>query len=65
VGEHEIDLVFHGHEGAAKVDGHQAVPLVVGDLVDRLDAAVARPMPLVAPVTNATFPSTRPVTASP
>jgi hypothetical protein len=27
--------------------------------------AVARPMPLVAPVTNATLPSKRPVTASP
>jgi hypothetical protein len=35
--EHEIDLVLHGHEGAAKVDRHQTVPLVVADLVDRLD----------------------------
>src|SRR3954454_2529774 len=36
-GEHELDLVLHGHERTAQVDRDEAVPLVVGDLVRRLD----------------------------
>jgi hypothetical protein len=35
--EHELDLVLDGHERAPEVDGDQAVPLVVGDLVRGLD----------------------------
>jgi hypothetical protein len=35
--EHELDLVPHAHEGAAEVDRHEAIPLVLADLGGRLD----------------------------